>query len=382
MAILVTFAHNTSRQKQRQKPKEQENKWVGVKGQPNAFKPKQTRFGFSKKIQQHLIPTTSATIKKSLARPSSAIGTDLPCFFCPSAMLSKLRCLVLLVGSFADGFFVTQQPSSATMWRPSRVVLKQSSSNSRNFGDDDSSASFDVEAARQHLETLVGGTTAFCTKRRACETPTTPSSAISPPLDVVLPPRPIMTSAERARRLAEQKLLAQLTKGDESLTDLWNFWFQERGAAAAKLLRRAEQLTGEGPDSWDEAEAILATLMEEHGVYWAEPLNRLATLYFMQGRLEESETLCQMVLAVKPWHFGALSGLVTVYAGMHESEKARQWAARRLPSFSPSGPTRRRIRWVETALQDAQAALANGEQLIREWMGPEDDYQSLNDVWQ
>lgn len=288
-------------------------------------------------------------------------------------------CLLVVARSVTDGFLTTpKRPTTTTTTRASNIALKQSGSNSWNFDKDDSSASFDVEAERQRLETLVGsGATAFRTQQSS-----PPSSAISPPLHVVLPPPPLMTSADRARRLAEQELLQQLAAGDDALTDLWNFWFQERGAAAAARLERAEQLTGQGPDAWEQAEEILFALMEDYGVYWAEPVNRLATLYYMQGRLEESETLCQMVLAVKPWHFGALSGIVMVYASLHDSEKARQWAARRLPSFSPTGPNKRRNHWVETALQDSQAALENGEERIREFMGPEDDYESLSNPWQ
>ena len=76
------------------------------------------------------------------------------------------------------------------------------------------------------------------------------------------------------------------------------------------------------------------------------------------------------------------TGIVMVYASLHDSEKARQWAARRLPAFSPTGPNKRRNHWVETALKDSQAALENREQQIREWMGPEDDYASLSNSWQ
>ena len=301
-------------------------------------------------------------------------------FLVPSVMLVK-SIYLLVLPFFVNGFFLTQR--SATL-RPSRVMLYQRS-NAWNFGEEDS---FDVEAIRRRLETLVdhGSTgnnnpTAFRTKSRF-DLPETPSAAISPPLNVVLPPPPLMTSVERARRLAEQDLLAQLTEGDDALTDLWDSWFNERGADAAARLLRAEELTGEGPNAWPQAEEILFALMKEHGVYWAEPVNRLATLYYMQGRFEESEILCQTVLAVKPWHFGALSGIVMVYAGLHDSEKARQWAARRLPTFSPTGPNKRRVHWVETALKDSQAALEHGEQRIREWMGPEDDYDALNSAWQ
>jgi hypothetical protein len=52
---------------------------------------------------------------------------------------------------------------------------------------------------------------------------------------------------------------------------------------------------------------------------FADPLAISATLY-MQGRMDEAETLCKIVLSVKPWHFGALSGIVMIYAGSRDSQ--------------------------------------------------------------
>ncbi|EEC50652.1 predicted protein, partial [Phaeodactylum tricornutum CCAP 1055/1] len=94
---------------------------------------------------------------------------------------------------------------------------------------------------------------------------------------------------------------------DDSVSNLWTLWYQERGVKAAAQLGEAEVLTG-NPRGWIKAEAILRELISEYGVYWTEPVNRLATLYYIQGRLEEAEVLCKIVLQLKPWHFGALSG--------------------------------------------------------------------------
>ena len=252
--------------------------------------------------------------------------------------------------------------------------------------DEDDDSSFDVEAVRQRLEALVGAggeegimrrkeeTTATPRPRQKSSSPPSHDDVPSPSMDVRLPPAPPLTTLERERRQAEIRLLAQLEGGDDSLSDLWTLWFQERGPEAAKRLLMAEELTGQGPARWQQAETILRELMEEYGVYWAEPVNRLATLYYMQGKFEQAETLCKMVIAVKPWHFGALSGIVMVYAGMHESESARQWAARRLPTFAPTGPNRRRKAWVSKALKDANDALEAAEQRVVEAFGKPDEY--------
>jgi hypothetical protein len=288
-----------------------------------------------------------------------------------------LLCLLSIIyHASTDAFFIAQPKIHISRAATTMLALPE---NSWGFEEDDA---FDVEAFRRRLESLVGSggdipprPTSRPVRRKEFKVKPTASS---PPLRIALPPAPPLTTLDRERRLVEQDYLAALQDSDEALTDLWDLWFQERGKEAADRLLAAEELTGAGPSHWPKAEQVLKDLMEEHGVYWVEPVNRLATLYYMQGRLEESETLCQMVLAVKPWHFGALSGIVMVYAGLHDSEKARQWAARRLPTFAPTGPNRRRMAWVETALQDSQLSLEEGEKRVREWMGPADYYSSFD----
>ena len=143
-----------------------------------------------------------------------------------------------------------------------------------------------------------------------------------------------LTTMERERREAEIQLLSRLSQTDEPQDDLWNLWFHERGTKPAKVLRQAESFMT-NPTLWHQSEKLLLELVAQYGITWAEPVNRLATLYYMQGRLFESEKLCRVVLSIKPWHFGALSGLVMVYASMHEIDKAKEWAARRLPTLPP-----------------------------------------------
>jgi hypothetical protein len=243
-----------------------------------------------------------------------------------------------------------------------------------SFDEDDND--FDVEAIRQRLESLVGGGADegqmdFPPTRQASRAPT---FSKSPAHDVVMPPAPLLTSIDRERREAEIQLLRQLEYGDDSLSDLWTLWFQERGSDAAARLLEAEVLTGEGPTSWDEAEKLLRQLIEEYGVYWSEPVNRLATLYYMQGRMDEAETLCKIVLSVKPWHFGALSGIVMIYAGARDSQSARLWASRRIPTFAPAGNNRRRAGWVQHAVREAMESLHSAENRVVEAFGKPDEH--------
>jgi hypothetical protein len=270
---------------------------------------------------------------------------------------------------------------------------------------------FDVESARRQLESLVTGAggPSLPEKPRNTQDEMQPrpvfSSVVSSPenfsslpetpvLDVTLPARGPLTTIERERRLAELELLSSLDEGDHSLSDIWDLWFAERGQSAANLLHRVDDLMNEGPEGFGEAEKILRDLVQEHGVHFAEPLNRLATIYYLQGRMEEALTFNKMVLAVKPWHFGALSHIVMVYAALGDNQSARQWAAFRLPSYSPDKSNRRRIRWTERAVAEATMRLERREDTIKKSFGKPDQewidmqiqmrhmYENDADAWQ
>lgn len=177
-------------------------------------------------------------------------------------------------------------------------------------------------------------------------------------------PQPPLTAIAHDRRLKEISLLATLTDSDEAVNDLWALWIAEKGPAAATLLLRSEQLMS--VDSFDEAEAILWSIIRQHGIHWAEPVNRLATLKYMQGRLEESKKLCELVLRVKPWHFGALSGIVLVCTAMNDATGARMWADRRLPPLIPEHTSGdRRVKWISRALEDATEKLDHASKIGR-----------------
>lgn len=184
-----------------------------------------------------------------------------------------------------------------------------------------------------------------------------------------------LTAMEMERRLAEIQLLTQLQDSNEVVEDLWNLWYQEQGPAGVAWMRQVEaHLTA--PQQWPQAERATIQMIQQYGTTWAEPINRLATLYFMQGRLTESEQLCHVVLTIKPWHFGALSGLVTVYASLHQVDKARQWAYRRLPSLQPpnyGSSNQRRQLWVQEAIRQAKAMLQQQlDERGRDFWGPQD----------
>mmetsp|Transcript_10480 Transcript_10480/g.14860 ORF Transcript_10480/g.14860 Transcript_10480/m.14860 type:complete len:305 (+) Transcript_10480:190-1104(+) len=234
---------------------------------------------------------------------------------------------------------------------------------------------YDIDAARIRLEAMMGdeptGSNAIMERS---ESSTRMSADRINQFDSLPPPPPLTTIAKERRR-TEMHLLSRLSESDDALSDLWSLWFAERGPEAANELLQAEELAGQGPRSWDKAEELLRKIIEDHGVYWAEPVNRLATLMYMQGRLQESRELCELVLTIKPWHFGALSGIVMVFAGLGDPIAARQWAARRLPPIQPTGTNRRRSEWVERAIEDSHHSLVEAEAQLKNAFGKPDKPQ-------
>jgi len=237
---------------------------------------------------------------------------------------------------------------------------------SRSSGDGDDGAeeyeSYDIEALRKRYENLMGSNCESRGKeKKLSDYPKTIRQKIIPTLIQKLHEKlvqsqsapPTMTAVARERRLREAALLKALESSDVAVPELWGLWFAEKGPGPAAELLDAEEIASKGPLYWDEAEIRLWNLIQTHGIYWSEPVNRLATLMYLQGRLEESKKLCELVLAVKPWHFGAISGVVMIYAALGDTVNARIWADRRLPPIEPAESNHQRVIWVQRALTEA-----------------------------
>jgi hypothetical protein len=189
---------------------------------------------------------------------------------------------------------------------------------------------------------------------------------------------PPLTSLERERRVLEIQLLERLLENDDIVLDhLWSLWYSERGRKAAQRLNDATLLSN-SPSTWKEAESILRGLISEYGIYWVEPVNRLATLFYIQEKYQQSIDLCHIILYVKPWHFGALSGIVALYGQVNNAEQARIWSERRLPTFLPISNQHnnpRRKEWVQNAVSQAQESLREAEDRLRQSFGARDAKQ-------
>ena len=91
-----------------------------------------------------------------------------------------------------------------------------------------------------------------------------------------------------------------------AIAGLWECWLEECGHEA----RRAMETGMEAMEAGELASAAGAfhALMTEHPG-WAEAINKLATVLYLQGRPEESIGYCHRVVALKPDHFGAWNGM-------------------------------------------------------------------------
>lgn len=137
--------------------------------------------------------------------------------------------------------------------------------------------------------------------------------------------------------------------------DAQSLWYGERGPLEEMRLRNIEEALGD-PSRWEEAEKQYLELINEHCKTdgeiklnlsnWVEPANRLATLLYLMGRLKESKAWCEAILEAKPWHVGALSGVVMVCLKLNDEESAKKFISMGLPNLSAEMRDARKA-WVQ-----------------------------------
>ena len=142
-------------------------------------------------------------------------------------------------------------------------------------------------------------------------------------------------------------------------------WYGARGPINEQKLRSIEEMLGD-QSKWEEAEKLYLQLINEHCKTsddsklnlsnWVEPANRLATLLYLMGRLKESLAWCEMIIDAKPWHIGALSGVVMVCLKMNDEESAKKFISMGLPNLSNEMRDARNA-WVEKNVDSAKQSL-------------------------
>jgi tetratricopeptide (TPR) repeat protein len=108
----------------------------------------------------------------------------------------------------------------------------------------------------------------------------------------------------------------------EAATDqLWQLWFNQKGAQGFRNLQQSQALMDKG--YFTDAEALLSQVIADLPDF-AEAWNRRAVLYYMQDRYLEAMADCQRVIELIPYHFGALHGLGLCYAALGQYPQAIQ----------------------------------------------------------
>ena len=112
--------------------------------------------------------------------------------------------------------------------------------------------------------------------------------------------------SDRVDRLLEDLKQPDAEVRDHASSLFWHAWFHQKGAYGAQQLMEAQTLLESGQIS--QSEALLNDILEAQPDF-AEAWNRLAVLYYTQGKYWQAIAACQKVVALVPYHFGALHGL-------------------------------------------------------------------------
>jgi len=132
---------------------------------------------------------------------------------------------------------------------------------------------------------------------------------------------------------------------------LWECWLNEQGPAARREIERGIKHMNEG-----RLEAAIKTFVKLVKKYprWAEAHNKQATALYLLGNARLSYKVCQLVVELKPHHFGAWSGMAMCAAQLGKWQVALD-AARKALSLQPSAQANLDL------IQLAQARLNAGE---------------------
>ncbi|MBD2425035.1 tetratricopeptide repeat protein [Phormidium sp. FACHB-1136] len=140
------------------------------------------------------------------------------------------------------------------------------------------------------------------------------------------------------------RLLEALKAADpdhrEAATDqLWQLWFNQKGAQGFRNLQQSQALMDKG--YFTDAEALLSQVIADLPDF-AEAWNRRAVLYYLQDRYLEAIADCQRVIELIPYHFGALHGLGLCHAALGQYPQAIQ-AFRQALTVQPYAITNQRL---------------------------------------
>ena len=149
---------------------------------------------------------------------------------------------------------------------------------------------------------------------------------------------------ELVARAAEDELVESLASSDSEVAHLataglWECWLNEEGREARADIEQGITLMNNG--QFDASLRIFTDLGRTYPG-WAEPINKQATVLYMRGDSEESYDLCELVIEMKPHHFGAWHGLALCSVRLRDWETALA-AAKEALRLQPHAAANREI---------------------------------------
>ncbi len=113
---------------------------------------------------------------------------------------------------------------------------------------------------------------------------------------------------------------------------LWECWLNEQGPVARHALDKGIECMNGG--QLEDAVVIFGKLAADYPE-WAEAHNKQATAFYLMGNARHSLRLCQVVVRLKPHHFGAWNGMALCAAQLEKWQTALD-AARKALSLQPT----------------------------------------------
>jgi tetratricopeptide (TPR) repeat protein len=136
---------------------------------------------------------------------------------------------------------------------------------------------------------------------------------------------------------AEEALTRCLRNGDPltvqlATAGLWECWLNEEGPEARCIIELGMHLMESG--LFEAACRVFDDLSRQYPG-WAEPVNKHASVLYIQGATTDSLELCELVVEMKPNHFAAWHGLALCAVKLRDWEtvlRAAQEALRLQPA--------------------------------------------------
>ena len=117
--------------------------------------------------------------------------------------------------------------------------------------------------------------------------------------------------------------------------DIWQVWLNTGSPESDHWM--AQGLTAMSDQEYDEAIDLFSQIIEAQPQY-AEGWNKRATAYYLRGNYKASIDDIERTLALEKRHFGALSGLVSIYRTIGDDRGALK-ALERLADIMPADET-------------------------------------------